>query len=226
MMKHLGVLLCILLTAGLTLLPAQDFLGGGRDFLTPHEADLIRVAQEPNDRIEQYLQFARLRLELVRQTLLKEDAARSKLIHQNLEEYGRIIEAVDLVVDDAAADKIDVNKGLGILAEREKEFMATLEKMQEEPADDSWAYEFVLEDAVEITRDSMELAAEDLGDRGRRVAGADAEEKAKQRTLMTPERQKDMAKAEQKAEEKEQKETKKRPSLLKPGESLSKQEER
>lgn len=221
-MKHPGVLLCMLLTAGLALLPAQDFLGGGRDFLTPHEADLIRVAQEPNERIEQYLHFARLRIELVRQTLLKEDAARSKLIHQNLEEYSRIIEAVDLVVDDAAADKIDVTKGLGILAEQEKEFLAVLEKIQEEPADDSWAYEFVLEDSIEITRDSVELAKEDLGDRGRRIAETDAGEKARQRTLMTPERQKDMAKAEQKAEEAKQKETSKRPTLLKPGEDLSK----
>ncbi|HUG80220.1 MAG TPA: hypothetical protein VML01_01055 [Bryobacterales bacterium] len=224
-MKHLGVLLCILLTAGLALLPAQDFLGGGRDFLTPHEADLIRVAQEPNERIEQYLHFARLRIELVRQTLLKDDAARSKLIHQNLEEYGRIIEAVDLVVDDAAADKIDVTKGLGLLAEQEKEFLAVLEKIQEEPADDSWAYEFVLEDSIEITRDSVELAKEDLGDRGRRIAEADADEKARQRTLMTPERQKDMAKAERKVEEAKQKETSKRPTLLKPGEDLSKPRE-
>ncbi|MDA1313576.1 MAG: hypothetical protein O2968_09600 [Acidobacteria bacterium] len=221
-MKRLGVLLCMLLTAGLALLPAQDFLGGGRDFLTPHEADLIRVAQEPNERIEQYMHFARLRLELVRQTLLKEDAARSKLIHQNLEEYGRIIEAVDLVIDDAAADKIDLTKGLGLLAEQEKEFLAVLEKIQEAPADDSWAYEFVLEDSIEITRDSMELATEDLGDRGRRIAEADAEEKARQRTLMTPERQKDMAKAEQKVEETKQKETSKRPTLLKPGEDISK----
>ncbi len=225
-MKHLGVLLCLVLTAGFFLLPAQDYLGGERDFLTPHEADLIRVAQEPNERIEQYLHFARLRLELVRQTLLKKDLARSKLIHQNLEEYGRIIEAMDLVIDDAAADKIDVSVGLGILAEHGKEFLATLEKIQEEPADNSWAYEFVLEDSIEITRDSMELAMEDLGDRGRRIAEADAAEKAKRRTLMTPERRKDVAKAEAKAEAKNTERSRKRPTLLKPGETLSKPGER
>jgi hypothetical protein len=220
-MKHLGVLLGLVLTAGFFFLPAQDYLGGDRDFLTPHEADLIRVAQEPNDRIEQYLHFARLRLELVRQTLLKEDLARSKLIHKNLEEYGRIIEAMDLVIDDAAADKIDVSFGLGTLAEQAKEFLATLEKIQEEPADDSWAYQFVLEDSIEITRDSMELAAEDLGDRGRRIAEADAEQKAKRRTLMTPERRKDVAKTEAKQEAESKERSKNRPTLLKPGETLS-----
>ena len=79
-MKYFSVLLCNLVFMSAALLPAQDYLGGGRDFLTPHEADLIREKQKPNERIEQYMHFARLRLELVRQTLTKEDAARSKLI--------------------------------------------------------------------------------------------------------------------------------------------------
>ena len=225
-MKHLGVLLGMLLAAGATVLSAQDYLGGGRDFLTPHEADLIRVKQEPNERIEQYMHFARLRLELVRQTLAKEDAARSKLIHQNLDEYSRIIEAADLVIDDAAADKIDVSKGLGIVAEIEKEFLAALVQIQENPADDSWAYEFVLEDSIEVTRDSMELAMEDLGDRGRRIVEADAAARVKQRTLMTPERRKDMAKVEQKQEAEKEKQTSKRPTLLRPGEKLGPKEQK
>ena len=125
----------------------------------------------------QYLEFARLRIELVRQALLKDDPGRSKLIHRNVNEYGRIIEAIDMVIDDAAADEVDLSKSLGLLAEREKEYLAALEQIQKQPADDHWAYEFVLEDAVEITRDSMELALEDLGARGRRILEADAKEK-------------------------------------------------
>ena len=220
-MKHLSALLVVLLLASLPL-SAQDFLGGGRDFLTNHEADLIRVHQEPNERIEQYLEFARLRIELVRQALLKEDPGRSKLIHRNIDEYGRIIEAIDMVIDDAAADEADLSKSLPLLAEREREYLAALEKIQQEPPDDHWAYEFVLEDAVEITRDSMELALEDLGDRGRRILEADAKEKERQRKLMTPERRKDVEKVERKAKVEEKKRETKRPTLLKPGESLDK----
>ena len=220
-MKHLSALLVVLLLASLPL-SAQDFLGGGRDFLTNHEADLIRVHQEPNERIEQYLEFARLRIELVRQALLKEDPGRSKLIHRNIDEYGRIIEAIDMVIDDAAADEADLSKSLPLLAEREKEYLATLENIQQEPPDDHWAYEFVLEDAVEITRDSMELALEDLGDRGRRILEADAKEKERQRKLMTPERRKDVQKVERKAKAEQKKNETKRPTLLKPGESLDK----
>jgi len=220
-MKHLGALLVVLLLVSLPL-TAQDFLSGGRDFLTNHEADLIREHQEPNERILQYLEFARLRIELVRQALLKDDPGRSKLIHRNVNEYGRIIEAIDMVIDDAAADEVDLSKSLGLLAEREKEYLAALEQIQEKPADDHWAYEFVLEDAVEITRDSMELALEDLGDRGRRILEADAKEKERQRTLMTPERRKDVEKVEKKVQAEQKKHESKAPSLLKPGETLDK----
>jgi hypothetical protein len=220
-MKHLGALLVVLLLVSLPL-TAQDFLSGGRDFLTNHEADLIREHQEPNERILQYLEFARLRIELVRQALLKDDPGRSKLIHRNVNEYGRIIEAIDMVIDDAAADEVDLSKSLGLLAEREKEYLAALEQIQEKPADDHWAYEFVLEDAVEITRDSMELALEDLGARGRRILEADAKEKERQRTLMTPERRKDVEKVEKKVQAEQKKQESKAPSLLKPGETLDK----
>ena len=220
-MKYLGALLVATLLASIPL-AGQDLLGGGRDFLTDHEADLIRENQEPEHRIGQYLHFARLRIELVRQALLREDAGRSKLIHRNLEEYGRIVEAIDFVIDDAAADQVDLSDTLKTLAEREKEFLAALERIREKPADDHWTYEFVLEDAIEITRDSMELTLEDLGDRGRRILEADAREKKRQRALMTTERRKEVEKVEKKVQAEEQEQKSKSPTLLKPGETLEK----
>lgn len=220
-MKYLGALLVATLLLSFSL-AGQDLLGGGRDFLTDHEADLIRENQEPEHRIGQYLHFARLRIELVRQALLREDAGRSKLIHRNLEEYGRIVEAIDFVIDDAAADQVDLSDTLKTLAEREKEFLAALERIRENPADDHWTYEFVLEDAIEITRDSMELTLEDLGDRGRRILEADAREKKRQRALMTPERRKEVEKVEKKVQAEEQEQKSKSPTLLKPGETLEK----
>ena len=220
-MKYLGALLVATLLLSFSL-AGQDLLGGGRDFLTDHEADLIRENQEPEHRIGQYLHFTRLRIELVRQALLREDAGRSKLIHRNLEEYGRIVEAIDFVIDDAAADQVDLSDTLKTLAEREKEFLAALERIRENPADDHWTYEFVLEDAIEITRDSMELTLEDLGDRGRRILEADAREKKRQRALMTPERRKEAEKVEKKVQAEEQEQKSKSPTLLKPGETLEK----
>ena len=199
---------------------AQDFGGFTDDFLTDYEADIIRAAQEPNERITHYLHFARLRLELVSQALKKEEAGRSKLIHRNIEHYGRIIETIDLVIDDAAVDKADLTESMALLAEAEKEFLARLEAIQENPADDLWAYEFVLEDAIDITRDSMELAVEDLGDRASRIVEAEVEEEKERRTMMTPERRKDVEQVKEQEAKKEAEDKGKRPTLLKPGEKL------
>ena len=218
-MKMLTTGICFALMLGISA-AGQEFAGFTDDFLTDHEADIIRLAQEPNERIKHYLHFARLRLELVNQALAKEQAGRSKLVHKNIDHYGRIIEAVDLVIDDAAVSNADLSKSMDLLATTEKEFLAKLETIQQSPADDQWAYEFVLEDAIEITRDSMELALEDLGDRRRRIVEADTREEKERRAMMTPERRKEVDQAKQEEAKKESESKTKRPTLLKPGEKL------
>lgn len=193
-----------------------------KDFLTDHEADEIRATQEPDKRIELYLNFARLRLELVRQALEVEKPGRSVLIHRNLEEFGRIIETVDTVVDDALDREIDMTKVMPTIVEVEQEYLAALKKFQADPAGDYDRYQFVLEDAIEITSDSIEIAQEDLGTRTAQIRAEDAREKKEREAQMTPERRADVKAAEKTQAKKEAETKRKRPSLLKPGETEKK----
>lgn len=206
---------CVSVAAGPA--AAQEYLGE-RDFLTTHEADLIREAQEPNLRIQTYLEFAALRVELVRQLLEKEEAGRGAKIHRNLEEYGRIIEAIDMVVDDALVRDAVLDEAMPILVERQKNFLATLETIEESDPEDLWRFEFVLFDAVEITEDSLEMAEGDLADRKGRVLAGDEAERAAREKKMSTARRKEVSKAKQK--QAEQQEAQRGPSLLKQGESL------
>jgi hypothetical protein len=189
--------------------------GQRRDFLSEDEADQIREAQDPNMRLALYVKFARLRLELVKQTLAVEKPGRSTLIHDSLEDYSRIIEAIDNVIDDALVRKVDVSKGVALVAEQEKEFLATLQGFAAAEAKDRYLFEYVLTDALEITQDSLEESEHDLEDRARQVLEQDLEERKKRESMMTPaevERRRE-------AEEKEEKTKKKAPTLRRKGES-------
>ena len=86
---------------------AQD-----RDFLTSNEVEQVREAQDPNDRLQLYLHFARQRMDLVEQYLAKEKSGRSIFIHNALEDYTKIIEAIDSVADDALRHNHPIDTGM------------------------------------------------------------------------------------------------------------------
>jgi len=201
---------------------AQEYIGG-RDFLTEHEVDLVREAQEPNKRIETYLHFARLRLELIQQKLAVEAPGRSVEIHRNLGEYSKIIEAVDTVVDDALVRDVDITKAIELITKQETEFLAALKKIEENPAGDHFRYEFILDDAMEITSDSLDLTQGDLAERKREIQERDVDDRKTVDDGMAPEMRKEMEKAREAARTREAEEKRKRPTLMKPGEKKENQ---
>ncbi len=176
-----------------------------RDFLTEDEVQRVREAQEPNERLAQYLVFARLRLELVRQTIAVEKAGRSKLIHDKLEDYTRIIEAIDTVIDDGLARKLDLTKGVALVAQQEKEFLGVLKEFAARPARDAYLFDFALKDAVETTQESLEEARHDAKERAHRVLEEDARDKKKREAAMTTAELDERKKEEKKAAEKDKK---------------------
>lgn len=204
----------------LTLLLALPGAQIQRDFLTADEADQIRLVQEPNERIKLYLQFARQRLELVRQALEQPKPGRAALIHDTLEDYERIIDAIDTVIDDALRRKLPVEEGIRAVAKAEREFLALLEKIQAVESADRERYEFALTQALETTRDSLELAQEDIERRAGEVAERDEREAKQREALMQPKDLEEKRAQEKKQAEEEQK--RKAPTLLRKGETLKK----
>ena len=202
--------LCIVLWAG-AFAWAQD-----RDFLTPDEADQIREAQEANDRLLLYVRFARQRMDLLQQYLAKEKPGRSIFIHNTLEDYSQIIDAIDTVSDDALRHKRPIDKGMVAVLSAEKDFLDQLNKIQDSEPKDFDRYKFVLTQAIDATTDSRELGMQDSAKRGADLAAADAKEK-QQREAMMPAKEL----ADRKKDTSTQDQPKKKvPTLLRPGEKL------
>jgi hypothetical protein len=187
-----------------------------RDFLTPDEADQLREVQEPNARLALYSKWALLRLDEIEQMIASNKPGRAVFIHDLLEDYGHIIDAMDAVADDALRRKISIDAGVTALTVSEKDMVTRLEKIRDAKPKDLARYEFALNDAIDTTQDSLELNEADLPGRAKTVAAKEAKEKQERLATMTP-----AEAAEQKAEDKKAAPPKKKaPTLLRPGETL------
>lgn len=190
-----------------------------RDFLTADEVDQIRLAQEPNLRLKLYSEFARMRVDLLKQMVAREKPGRSALIHSTLEDYIRIIEAIDIVTEDALRRNADLAEGVPIVAKAEEEMLAALEQIQESNPSDLSRYKFVLISAIEVTEDSLELAQEDLAKRKHDANVRLSDERKQREALMTPADLESRRAAEKKKAEAEQTQKRKAPTLRRKGES-------
>ncbi len=192
-----------------------------RDFLTADEADQVRLAQDPNDRLKLYALFAKQRLAVVQHLLEIEKAGRASLIHDSLEDYNNIIDAIDVVADDALERKLDIDAGMKAVADAEKEMLQILDKLAQSQPADLARYKFVLDQAVETTRDSLDAAQDDLQKRSEEVAAKQEREKKQIETMMQPKDLEEKKATEKKAAEQE-KDKRKPPTLLKKGETIKK----
>ncbi|MCX6590599.1 MAG: hypothetical protein NTZ56_03655 [Acidobacteria bacterium] len=164
-------------------LAAITVSGQQKDFLTSDEADQIRLAQEPNTRLRVYLHFAQQRVDLIEQALKKEKAGRAGLIHEYLEEYTKIVEAIDIVADDATKRKVVIDEGIAIVLKEEKAMLAKLRAIADAPPKDIGRYQFALTQALETTEDSLDMAKQDVEARRTTVAEAEQRRKAERESL-------------------------------------------
>jgi aromatic ring-cleaving dioxygenase len=206
------LLVCVLLAAPLA---AQQ----QRDYLTVDEGDQIRKAQDPNERMTLYIHFAKQRLSQVDHWLAKEKAGRSVLIHDALDDYANIIDAIDAVADDALQRRLNVKVGLTTVVTAESEMLLALQKIQDSQPKDESRYDFVLKQSIDGTNDSLELARQDPVARAAAIAAKQAKEKKEREAEMSP-TERDAKHAEEAKADRE-KEKKKAPTLLRPGETVT-----
>jgi hypothetical protein len=131
-----------------------------KEYLTDSEADKIREAMTPSERIKLYMDFADDRIKKLKYTL----AHPSSFDKNRSEELNGLINAYSGCVDDAA-DQVglahekqqDIRAGAKVLKAKTQEFLGYLQVLDKSgPELDT--YKDTLDDAVEATQDALQDA--------------------------------------------------------------------
>jgi hypothetical protein len=189
-----------------------------RDFLTADEIDQVRLARDPNIRMKLYIQLAKQRLDMATSVLAKPKEGRAILVHDALEEYDQIIDAVDTVADDALEHRIDISEALAAVTKSEKEMLGVLGKIEASQPPDLARFSFQLKQAMDTTRDSIELSQLDMASRALAIDAKNAEEKKERDSMLAPKDQE----AKQAADKKAAEQKRKVPTLRRKGEEEQK----
>jgi hypothetical protein len=131
-----------------------------KDYLSGLEADKIRDAETPNERIKLFVTFADDRLKKFQYELDHPSPNKhEQLLNALMNAYvGCIDDAADLI--QLGIEKQDnIRQGIDLMAARSKEFLEVLQKLSA-GGPELELYKENLEDAIEGTRDAMNEALE------------------------------------------------------------------
>ena len=129
-----------------------------KDYLSALEADKIREAETPNERITLFLMFADDRMKKLQYELEHPSQANhAEMVNSLLNAYvGCVDDAADLIQLGIEKQQ-NIRKGIDLMAARTKDFLATLQKIPRDAADVE-LYKENLDDAVDGTQDALNEA--------------------------------------------------------------------
>jgi hypothetical protein len=137
-----------------------------KDYLTEIEADKIREAVEPADRIKLFMDFADDRLKKFQYELNRQvpDRRRVEMLNNLMNGYAGCVDDAADQIGIARERQADIRSALKLMKAKTKEFLEVLEGL-EHGGRDLEIYKDTLDDAVDATKDAVadiEKAEKDL----------------------------------------------------------------
>ncbi|GAC1635498.1 MAG: hypothetical protein NVS9B14_12790 [Candidatus Acidiferrum sp.] len=144
--------LCIF-TLGLCVVTrAQDFK---KDYLTALEADKIRDAETPNERIKLFIQFADDRLKKFQYELDHPSANRhTEMLNYLMNSYVGCVDDASDLIQEGLEKQQNIRAGIDLMVGKAKEFLEALKKISAD-AKEIESYKMNLDDAIEGTQDAI-----------------------------------------------------------------------
>ncbi|HJY86169.1 MAG TPA: hypothetical protein VKE24_04955 [Candidatus Acidoferrales bacterium] len=130
-----------------------------KDYLTEIEADKIRDAETPSERIKLFLTFADDRIKKFQYELAhpSPDRRRGERLNALLNAYTGCLDDAAQIIELAVDKQQDVRAGVKEMRTRAKEFLTYLEGL-EANGQERDSYKITLDDAREATKDALEDA--------------------------------------------------------------------
>jgi hypothetical protein len=131
------------------------------DPLNPVEIDQLRdAAQEPNDRLKLYIEFARARLASLEQVRTDPKVTdRAQQTHDRLQDFLDVYDELNDNIDTFEGRKADLRKPLKTVIEADGEFQAKLRALKsslEANKDEAKPYDFLLSSVLDTVDSSLQ----------------------------------------------------------------------
>lgn len=136
-------------------LPAPAAPPQNKDYLTPIEADKVRDATSPSEKVKLLLSFAADRLKRFELELKRPAAGphRSEILNGLLNGYSGCVDDAADFIEDALDRHEDVHEGIREMQKQAPKFLEELKKL-EAGGPELASYKDTLEDAIEATHDA------------------------------------------------------------------------
>jgi hypothetical protein len=152
------VLAFSLLIAAAGAAPAENSAAQQKDYISPMEADKIRDAETPNERIQLFLSFAEDRLKKLQYELAHPSTIKhSEILNALLNSYSGCVDDAADIIQIGKEKSQNVSKGVDLMISKTKEFLTILDQISANGVDRE-LYKDNLDDAIEGTRDALKDA--------------------------------------------------------------------
>ena len=144
--------------AGLFLISSARGQAVQKDYLTALEAEKIRDAETPNERIKLFLQYADDRLKKFQYELDHPSASRhAEMLNYLMNSYVGCVDDASDLIQEGIEKQQNVRAGVDLMANKAKEFLEILKKISAEGKEIE-IYKFNLDDAIDGTQDAIKDA--------------------------------------------------------------------
>lgn len=129
-----------------------------KDYLSGLEADKIRDAETPNERVKLFLSFAEDRLKKFQYELEHPSSNKhSEMLNYMMNSYGGCVDDAADVIQVSLSKQENIRLGIDLMATKAKEFLVILQKYAS-AGPELEIYKENLDDAIEGTQDALREA--------------------------------------------------------------------